>query len=74
MSKTSSAVKNRYAQKAYDRLHIIIPKGMKDKVNEYAKDNNTTINTMVNELLRKEVGIAEADWTRQASNDTATMV
>lgn len=63
-SKTSSAAKQRYNAKAYDRLAITIPKGQKNAVEAYAQNNGETVNGIVNRLLRTELGISEADWKR----------
>lgn len=53
--KTSTDAKRRYNEKAYDRLSITVPKGDKDKIAAYAEKNGTTINRLVNDLLRETV-------------------
>ena len=65
-TKTSSAVKQRYNEKAYDRLAITIPKGKKAMLEEYAATHDGSVNGVVNRLLRIELGIAEEDWKRPA--------
>jgi len=65
-TKTSSAVKQRYNEKAYDRLAITIPKGKKGMVEEYAAAHDGSVNGMVNRLLRKELGLSEEEWKRPA--------
>ena len=37
MAKTSAAVKNRYNDKAYDRITVIVPKGNKDDLKNHAE-------------------------------------
>lgn len=37
MSKTSSAVKNRYNAKAYDRITIVVKKGQKETIKTHAE-------------------------------------
>ena len=61
-TKTSSAVKQRYNEKAYDRLAITIPKGRKAIVDACAKSEGTTINGLVNALLREKTGLTEDEW------------
>ena len=61
-TKTSSAVKQRYNEKAYDRLAITIPKGQKAIVEEHAKSKNLSINGLVNALLRAELNLSEEEW------------
>lgn len=36
MGKTSAKVKNRYMEKAYDRINLMIPKGQKDIIKAHA--------------------------------------
>lgn len=62
MAKTSAAVKNRYAAKAYDNLRIIIPKGQKEAVEAHAKRKGETINGLVNALLRADMGLSVEEW------------
>ena len=63
-TKTSSAVKQRYNEKAYDRLAITIPKGKKASVDEYAAAHDGSVNGLVNRLLRTELGLSEEEWKR----------
>ena len=62
MSKTSAAVKNRYAAKTYDRIALIIPKGRKAAVEAFAREHGESVNGMVNRLVRAEMGLTEDDW------------
>ena len=63
-TKTSTAVKRRYNEKAYDRLAITIPKGQKAAVEIHAKSKGITVNGLVNTLLRSDMGISETDWKK----------
>lgn len=69
MSKTSAAVKNRYASKAYDSLRIIVPKGRKGTVEARVSENGETVNGYVNRLIREDLGISDAEWKRPADDD-----
>lgn len=62
MGKTSSAVKNKYNLKAYDRLAITIPKGRKQAVEAHAKARGESVNGLVNALLRADMGLSEDEW------------
>ena len=64
MGKTSSAVKNRYNQKAYDRIVTLVPKGRKQTVEAYANKHDKSVNGMMNRLLRAEIGLTEDEWKR----------
>lgn len=61
-TKTSSAVKQRYNEKAYDRLAIAIPKGRKQAVEAHASTKGQSVNGLVNALLRADMGLTEDEW------------
>lgn len=67
-TKTSSAVKQRYNEKAYDRLAITIPKGRKQAVEAHASNKGQSVNGLVNALLRADMGLTEDEW-KQAPED-----
>lgn len=46
----------------YDRLNIVIPKGRKQAVEAHARNKGQTVNGLVNELLRGEMGLSESGW------------
>ena len=64
MGKTSSAVKNRYTAKAYDRVSPMLPKGRKAAVEAHAQRKGESVNGLVNALLRADMGLSEAQWRR----------
>ena len=53
----------------YDRLNIVVPKGRKQAVEAHAKRNGQTVNGLVNELLRREIGLSEAEWKATPEQD-----
>ena len=64
MGRTSTAVKNRYNMKAYDRLAITVPKGQKQAVEAFARGRGESVNGLVNALLRGEMGLSDEEWKR----------
>lgn len=56
-TKTSAAVKNRYAAKAYDNLRIIVPKGQKATVERAAKEAGESINQYTQRALLARMGL-----------------
>ena len=50
-TKTSAAVKNRYNEKAYDRIALVVPKGSKDKIKEHAEQRGESLNGFVNRAI-----------------------
>ena len=68
-TKTSTAVKNRYNAKAYDRVGLMLPKGRKADVEAYVSRNGESVNGYVNRLMREDMGISDEEWKRPAEMD-----
>lgn len=60
--RTSAAVKNRYAAKAYDRVSLIVPKGRKADIEAHANSKGDSVNGFISELIRADMGMTEAEW------------
>ena len=54
MGKTSAAVKNRYAAKAYDRLQIIVKKGKKSELQAAAEKQGESLNAYIKKAVREQ--------------------
>ena len=59
---TSSKVKARWNKKNYDRTAALIPKAHEETLKKYAAEHHLSINGLVNDLLRREMGISETEW------------
>lgn len=55
-TKTSSAVKNRYNAKTYDRITIVIPKGDKERIREFAKNVAGSANEFILDAVYTRMG------------------
>lgn len=53
MSKTSSAVKDRYNAKAYDEIKVRVPKGHKDEIKTHADALNESVNGFINRAIQE---------------------
>jgi len=54
MGKTSAAVKNRYNDKAYDRINLTVPKGSKDAIKAHAeKFDNGSVNGFIQRAIKE---------------------
>lgn len=60
MGKTSSAAKNRYNNKAYDRVTMVIPKGRKADLQAVAERAGESANSYVIKAVLSRMGIT--DW------------
>lgn len=65
-SKAQIDATNRYNAKKYDNLRIVIPKGLKQAVEAHAKRKGESVNGLVNELLRADMGLSEDEWKPRA--------
>lgn len=59
MGKTSAAVKNKWNDKAYDRINLVVPKGKKDIIKEYAEANGESVNAFINRAINKAMNTEE---------------
>ena len=62
MSKAQTKAQNKYISKAYDRLNLVVPNGRKADVEAHAKAKGESINGLVNNLLRTDLGMTEEEW------------
>lgn len=69
MGKTSSAVKQRYNEKAYDRLAITIPKGQKATVQAAAEQEGESINGYTNKALLARMGLTTWPEAKEGGAD-----
>ena len=52
---TKSDASNRYTSRNYDRMNIIVKKGMRDLIREYATLKGVSVNRYINGLLRDNI-------------------
>ena len=69
MGRTSSAVKQRYNEKAYDRLAITIPKGQKATVQAAAEREGESINGYTNKALLARMGLTAWPEAKEGGAD-----
>lgn len=62
VSKAQQNAVNKYIRNNYDSLRIVVPKGRKKDVEAHAKAKGASINSLVNALLRADMGLSEDDW------------
>ena len=69
MGKTSSAVKQRYNEKAYDRLAITIPKGQKSTLQAAAEREGESLNGYTNKALLARMGLTAWPEAKEGGAD-----
>lgn len=55
MGKTSASVKNKYRDKVYDQINIIVPKGYKDELKALASAQGDSLNGFINAAIKERV-------------------
>ena len=55
--KTSNASKMKYNAKAYDRMELIVKKGNREKIKEFAESKGQTVNAYIKKLISDDMGI-----------------
>lgn len=55
MSKTSTASKNKYNVKSYEKLYVFVKRGQKEIIKACAESVGLSVNGYVNELIRKDL-------------------
>lgn len=59
----------KYMKANYDRIEVKVPKGCKPAIEAHAKSKGESVNGLVNALLRADMGLTEAQWKAQPSQD-----
>lgn len=58
MGKTSSESKNKYNAKAYDRVSVMLKKGQREIIADYASSQGLSLNGYINKLIAEDMGEA----------------
>lgn len=69
MGNTSAAVRNRWNAKNYFRINVTVPKGNRELIQAFAKSQNTSVNDLINQLLRRELGQTSSEWGFASDRD-----
>lgn len=56
--------------KRYDRIQLVVPKGRKTDIDEYAKEQGESVNGLMNSLLREALGMSEDEWKAVVDDET----
>lgn len=55
MGKKSTASKNKYNAKAYDRINLIVKKGERDELKTHAENQGESLNGFINRAIREAI-------------------
>ena len=59
---TSPKVKARWNKRHYDRITILVKKGEKEKIANFAKEHGMSMNGFFNQIAREVMGVREGEW------------
>jgi len=64
MAYTKAGMKavDKYVRENYDRIGIKVPKGCKAAIEAHAASKGMFVNSLINKLLREDMGISEEEW------------
>ena len=64
MAYTRASMKavDKYVKENYARLNIKVPKSQEAAVKAHAESKGQSVNGLVNELLRTDMGVSEEEW------------
>ena len=68
MTTARTKANRKYNEKAYDRLAVTVPKGRKQAVEAHARSKGQSVNGLVNDLLRVDMGLSETEWNDRAKD------
>ena len=54
-TKAGQKAVNKYIAKAYDRINLTVPKGYKERLQEYASANGESVKGYINRLIRQDM-------------------
>ena len=54
MGKTSAAVKNKWNAENYDRIALVVPKGVKEEIKTRADKRGESVNGYINRLIHED--------------------
>lgn len=69
MGKTSTASKNKYNEKAYDQLKVVVKKGQKDVIKAHAESLGLSLNAYINKLISKDMSGSSSGPSTEQTND-----
>lgn len=58
MGKATTTAKNKWNAQAYDQLRVLVKKGQKDKIADYAASKGLSLNGYINKLIADDMGAA----------------
>ena len=58
MGKATTTAKNKWNAQAYDQLRVLVKKGQKEQIANYAESKGLSLNGYINKLIADDMGSA----------------
>ena len=55
MGKASTKAQNKYIEKKYDRINLVVEKGKKEKIKEHAESRGESVNGFINRAIDETI-------------------
>lgn len=52
---SSTKAKNKYNSKAYEHIHLVVKKGEKENIRQWAENKGESLNGYINRLIRQDM-------------------
>ena len=62
MKPNTTEYKRAFSEEHYARISVTIPKGQESAVKAHSKARGKSVNGLVNDLLRMDMGLSEKEW------------
>ena len=59
---TSPKVKAKWNRRHYDRITLLVKKGEREKIAEFAKSQGMSTNGFINQVIRETMGVSIGEW------------
>ena len=65
MKPNTTEYKRAFSEEHYARISVTIPKGQESAVKAHSKARGKSVNGLINDLLRENMGLSEAEWRQR---------
>ena len=69
MGKTSTASKNKYNDKVYDRIALVVKKGQREVIKAHAEALGLSLNAYINKLITEDMGGSSTGPSEDPTDD-----
>lgn len=68
-TKAQQRAVHKYVKANYDRMELTVPKGRKQEIKLFAEGKGLSVNSYVNALICKDMGVSDDDWENKTEGN-----